>query len=53
MGNPFEPGKDGVPDRETAVARFRAITATPGWSIGQMTAETVRRDLRGRNLACW
>jgi hypothetical protein len=52
-GNPFVPGKDGIPDRETAVAKFRAITETPGWSIGQMTAEAVRLDLRGKNLACW
>ncbi len=52
-GNPFVPGKDGIPDRETAVAAFLKITKVPGWTIGQMTAEAVRRDLRGKNLACW
>lgn len=52
-GNPFVPGKDGVADRETAVRLFREGTARPGWAIGTMTAESVRRELRGRNLACW
>ncbi len=52
-GNPFVPGKNGVPDRETAVRLFRERTAVPGWAIGRMNAEAVRRDLRGHNLACW
>jgi hypothetical protein len=52
-GNPFVPGKDGIPDRETAVRLFREATEAPGWTIGRMTAEIVRRELRGKNLACW
>lgn len=52
-GNPFVPGKDGIPDRETAVRMFRDRTAVPGWSFGDVTADVVRRELRGKNLACW
>ncbi len=52
-GNPFVPGKDGIADREAAVARFREHTLVPDWSLGRMTADAVRRDLRGKNLACW
>lgn len=52
-GNPFVPGTDGVPDRETAVRLFRDRTAVPGWTIGRMSEDAVRRDLRGKNLACW
>lgn len=52
FGNPFVVGESGVPDRETAVARYRQ------WLIEGRAIERHRilanlHQLRGKNLACW
>jgi hypothetical protein len=47
-GNPFAVGDEGVPDRETAVARYRAWAAT-----GPAELADVVEALGGRDLACW
>ncbi len=52
-GNPFAAGKNGVADRAEAVRLFRELTSKPDWAVGEMSQQTVRVDLRGKNLACW
>jgi hypothetical protein len=47
-GNPFRIGTDG--DRAECVARFREAFLSGGLSFGP---EDVRRELAGRDLACW
>jgi hypothetical protein len=47
-GNPFRLGIDG--DRETCVARYRE--ALVGGRLG-FSADDVRRELGGHDLACW
>jgi Domain of unknown function (DUF4326) len=47
-GNPHEVGSDCPPD--VAVARFRADLYAGRLRV---TVEDVRRDLAGRDLACW
>ena len=44
-GNPLKVGDPGIRDRFAAVNAFRNIIAS--------RADEVRRELRGRNLACW
>ena len=57
FGTPFRPGTPGIPDRRTAVALFeRALRS--GDLIREdpsspFSAETIRAELRGKNLACW
>ena len=62
-GNPFKMHGDGYPmDAGTSVRLFQAliekqggyVTTRPG-ARGQThnTVEDIRRELRGRNLACW
>jgi hypothetical protein len=50
-GNPFRVGDPGVPDRATAVARFRALVDAP--SGHYPSREEIRAALAGRDLACW
>lgn len=47
-GNPFPAASAAA--RAEAVARFRAFVAAPGQAD---LREAIRRELRGRNLACW
>ena len=47
-GNPFRFGVDG--DRDGCVRRYRA--ALLGGELG-VTVDDVRRELAGRDLACW
>jgi hypothetical protein len=67
-GNPFVRCSDGAPmERGTAVALFSGLLEKQGawwplplpWPKGKIpggpptTLEDVRRELRGKNLACW
>ena len=65
-GNPFKVGDDGVPDRATAVQRYRDILLPythHGPAVGESkmhdymltmaNINEVWRDLRGKNLACY
>jgi hypothetical protein len=49
-GNPFVIGRDG--DRAAVVEKHRAWLLDPQRKMGPTIAE-IRRDLRGRDLACW
>lgn len=48
-GNPVAVGSEGVPDRATAVKVFRETLEHKG--LGEQ--EDIRRELRGKDLACW
>lgn len=52
FGNPFKVGKEGTPPTNAeAVQSFREwLDNTPE---GQDMAFRAKRDLRGKNLACW
>lgn len=56
-GNPFHHHGDGAPmDAALAVRLFeRLITEQGAWAMRGVvsTADDVRRELRGRTLACW
>jgi hypothetical protein len=67
-GNPFVRHGDGYPmERGAAVAAFRSLVAEEGfwwpvpfpWPAGKVpavpptTVEDVRRELAGKDLACW
>ncbi|TDD31657.1 DUF4326 domain-containing protein [Actinomadura sp. KC06] len=58
-GNPFAVGATGVPDRATAVARFTTLLAMRAAGAVLPTlpdfpsADEIRRELAGRDLACW
>jgi hypothetical protein len=56
-GNPFCIGDDGVPDAIAAVRLFRRLLQYPGIAASHelfvFTADRIKADLRGRNLACW
>ena len=67
-GNPFVKHSDGYPmEKGNAVAAFRSLLESEGswwptplpWPRGKIpahpptTIEDVRRELRGKNLACW
>lgn len=50
-GNLYRIGDKGVPDAEVAVYRYRLwLETTPG---GQCSLASIKRHLRGKNLACW
>ena len=50
-GNPFEKGQPGIETNADAARLHRAwIQDTPE---GRLVADRARRELRGRNLACW
>lgn len=61
-GNPFAVGQDGVASRQEAVDLFRQYLTTGSaispdglvqpWNLGRLIG-VVRRDLAGRDLACW
>jgi hypothetical protein len=44
-GNPFKIGEPGIPDAAAAVAAFREFAGP--------RRDDIRRELRGKNLACW
>lgn len=46
-GNPYRVGTPGIPDAATAVRLYRVAAAHP------YTAQIVRKELAGKNLACW
>ena len=48
-GNPYRVGYAGVKDRQQAVDRYRAWCKE--WE--GLAYPMIRRDLRGKNLACW
>lgn len=51
FGNPYQAGKDGDGDRQRLAQLFYAhLTST---AVGHEFAERARRELRGKNLACW
>ncbi len=51
FGNPYQAGEDGDGDRERLVRLFYAhLTST---APGHAFADQARRELRGKNLACW
>lgn len=56
-GNPFAVGMPGIPDVATAVARFREAMDGAGFGDAALDAQFardhIRRELRGRHLACW
>lgn len=56
-GNPYRVGTLGVPDAQAAVALFRRLLERPDLAGDhvrfQLTAERIRADLGGRDLACW
>ncbi|MCW2898793.1 MAG: hypothetical protein JWO67_1058 [Streptosporangiaceae bacterium] len=66
-GNPYRVGAPGVPDNATAVALLRrhlelsamgpalpSMELVPGLGIPVFPdVDTIRRELAGRNLACW
>lgn len=58
-GNPFPIGKEGpymriAPDAEGAVGFFEAMLNDPALRAGQYPDDkTLRRELAGKNLACW
>lgn len=59
-GNPFPVGAEGplgrvAPDLEGAVGFFRAMLGDPEMreAAGYPSDAEIRRDLGGRNLACW
>jgi len=49
-GNPFKVGQPGISTAEDAVARFRAVFESPEFCH---LRDEIRRELRGKNLACW
>ena len=49
-GNPFRVGQDG--DRRATVAAHKAWLFDPNRTVGPTLAE-IRRELSGRDLACW
>ena len=53
-GNPFRVAAGtSVPDRETAVARFREFVRGDYGPTQYPSAEEIRAELAGRDLACW
>ena len=49
---PFAPGT-AIPDRATAVARFREFVAGDYDPAEYPSREQIRAELAGRDLACW
>jgi len=49
-GNPYKPSADTAPARAVAVAKYRADLVKGKLRV---TAADVRRELRGKHLACW
>jgi hypothetical protein len=49
---PFAPGT-AVPDRATAVARFRELVTGDHDPAEYPSVAEIRRELAGRDLACW
>lgn len=45
-GNPYAAGHDGVKDRAEAVRLFRE-------NANRLDIQLIRRELAGKNLACW
>jgi len=54
-GNPFRIGEPGIPDAAAAVSAFRELTGPQPENVVAlyMSLDDIRRDLAGRNLACW
>ena len=56
-GNPFKVDEEGVPDAATAVRLFRKLLADERIAGDSryfpFTADRLRADLGGKNLACW
>lgn len=52
-GNPFKVGEPGVPDRETAVERFRMLAAGVIVLDGKPYPFDEIEELRGLDLGCW
>ena len=56
-GNPFRVGQDG--NRPKCVALFRKLLTDPSFDLSSdhrlfvFTAERLKADLGGKNLACW
>lgn len=57
FGNPFRVGSPGIPDRRGSVKMFerafRSGELARDDPKSPFTPETIRAELRGRNLACW
>lgn len=51
FGNPYQAGADGGGDREMLAGLFRAYLHRAG--AGAALLERARRELPGKNLACW
>mgnify|MGYP001807463986 CR=1 FL=1 len=51
FGNPYQAGTDGDGDRQMLANLFRAYLNREGAGIALL--ERARRELRGKNLACW
>lgn len=49
-GNPYQAGKDGDGDRAYLVTLFLEYTIRPEQAD---LVQRIKRDLRGKNLACW
>src|SRR5690349_2610258 len=56
-GNPYAVGMPGIPDVATAVARFRHAVEHDAFDDATLrerfSREHVRRELAGKDLACW
>lgn len=56
-GNPFrvgDPDVNGMPmSPERAVERYRLLLLGNGLILGAVPRSLIRRELRGKNLACW
>lgn len=51
FGNPYQAGTDGAGDREYLASLFRAYLGREG--AGSELLHRARRELAGKNLACW
>jgi hypothetical protein len=51
FGNPYQAGTDGNGDRAYLAGLFRDYLNREG--AGSALADRARRELRGKNLACW
>lgn len=49
-GNPFRVGQPGIATAQDAVDRFILVHEAPEF---RLIREEIRRELRGKNLACW
>ena len=58
-GNPFKVGDPEVPDRAHAVSRLGTLVLMRSWGFpckskpNYPAREEIRRELAGRDLACW